>query len=319
MAERKESDGLTFKEMRFKMCRFLEEQGIINELRARLRYKFVEALKISTQNTRRSSQTLLHQVILWLVQDYLSSQGYDYTLSTLACESGVSQEPFSTQDVEQLLRLPPQPEPRQPSGGLLQRIVARMMRTPQTTSAQTSVAVHTARPEGPVQAELEQLRCSVAEAQQRLHELEEQLARSAPLAEKTSTPLRAARKQQPTHQAVHHVSMLTQLSSSDPVTSRLEGSSLSTSSSSRQQRSSGGRQGGSNVSSLSSLPLDRARRRLQQLALQTDFLDERLHAVNAGADDGSPPLPLWISISRETSFTARNRRTPSASDSFDAG
>ncbi|XP_077531648.1 uncharacterized protein LOC144144143 isoform X2 [Haemaphysalis longicornis] len=192
MAERKESDGLTFKEMRFKMCRFLEEQGIINELRARLRYKFVEALKISTQNTRRSSQTLLHQ-------DYLSSQGYDYTLSTLACESGVSQEPFSTQDVEQLLRLPSQPEPRQPSGGLLQRIVARMMRAPQTTSAQTSVAVDSARSEGPVQAELEQLRHSVAEAQQRLHELQEQLAaRSAPLAEKTSTPLRAARREHPT-------------------------------------------------------------------------------------------------------------------------
>ncbi|XP_077531664.1 uncharacterized protein LOC144144167 isoform X2 [Haemaphysalis longicornis] len=313
MAERKESDGLTFKEMRFKMCRFLEEQGIINELRARLRYKFVEALKISTQNTRRSSQTLLHQ-------DYLSSQGYDYTLSTLACESGVSQEPFSTQDVEQLLRLPSQPEPRQPSGGLLQRIVARMMRAPQTTSAQTSVAVDSARSEGPVQAELEQLRHSVAEAQQRLHELQEQLAaRSAPLAEKTSTPLRAARREHPTQKAVHHVSMLTQLSSSDPVTSRLEGSSLSTSSSSRQQRSSGGRQVSSSVSSLSSLPLDRARRRLQQLALQTDFLDERLHVVSAGADDGSPPLPLWISISRETSFTARNRKTPSASDSFDAG
>lgn len=124
------------------MCRFLEEQGIINELRARLRYKFVEALKISTQNTRRSSQTLLHQVILWLVQDYLSSQGYDYTLSTLACESGVSQEPFSTQDVEELLRLPPQQNQKgQPSGGVLQRIVARMMRAPQTSSAQTSAAV----------------------------------------------------------------------------------------------------------------------------------------------------------------------------------
>lgn len=310
------------------MCRFLEEQGIINELRARLRYKFVEALKISTQNTRRSSQTLLHQVILWLVQDYLSSQGYDYTLSTLACESGVSQEPFSTQDVEQLLRLPPQREQRQPKGGsLLQRIVARMMRPPQTTSSQTSAAVDSARSEdaGQVQAELEQLRHSVAESQQRLRELQEQLARNAPLAEKTSTPPRVARRQQATQQAVHHVSLLTQLSSSDPVTSRLEGSSLSTSSSSRQQRSGGGRQVGSSVSSLSSLPLDRARQRLQQLALQTDFLDERLRAVSAGADDGSPPpppppLPLWISISRETSFTApRNRRTPSASESFDVG
>lgn len=308
------------------MCRFLEEQGIINELRARLRYKFVEALKITTQKTRRSSQTLLHQVILWLVQDYLTSQGYDYTLSTLACESGISQEPFSAQDVEQLLRLPPQPqEQKQPSVGLLQRIVARMMRTPQTTSAQTSAAADSADSEGAdqVQAQLEQLRRSVAEAQQRLREVQEQLTRNAPCAEKTSTPRLATKQQHTRHQtqAVHHVSMLTQLSStgtSDPVTSRLEGSSLSTSSSSRQQRSGGGRHS-SSVSSMSSLPLDRARRRLQQLALQTDFLDERLRTVGAGAGDGSPPLPLWISISRETSFTARNRRTPAANDSLDAG
>ncbi|KAH6935546.1 hypothetical protein HPB50_006763 [Hyalomma asiaticum] len=133
MNAKKELDGLTFKEMRFKMCRFLEEQGVVNDLRARLRYKFVEALTITTQSTKRSSQTLLHQVILWLIQDYLSSQGYEYALCTLACESGVSQEPFSARDVEELLRLP-----HCDGQSVLQRIVKRMMSRPETASAQTS-------------------------------------------------------------------------------------------------------------------------------------------------------------------------------------
>ncbi|XP_037502430.2 uncharacterized protein LOC125756168 [Rhipicephalus sanguineus] len=135
MDARKELDGLTFKEMRFKMCRFLEEQGVVNDLRARLRYKFVEALTITTQSAQRSSRTLLHQVILWLIQDYLSSQGYEYALCTLACESGVNQEPFSVRDVEELLRLP-----HCDGHSVLQRIVTRMMSRPETASAQTSVA-----------------------------------------------------------------------------------------------------------------------------------------------------------------------------------
>ncbi|KAH8025428.1 hypothetical protein HPB51_007743 [Rhipicephalus microplus] len=62
MEARKQLDGLSFKEMRFKVCRFLEEQGVVNDLRARLRYKFVEALTITTRSAKRSSRTLLHQV-----------------------------------------------------------------------------------------------------------------------------------------------------------------------------------------------------------------------------------------------------------------
>lgn len=51
-----------------------------------------------------------------------------------------------------------------------------------------------------VQAQLEQLRRSVAEAQQRLREVQEQLTRNAPCAEKTSTPRLATKQQHTRHQ-----------------------------------------------------------------------------------------------------------------------
>ncbi|KAH7986898.1 hypothetical protein HPB52_024652 [Rhipicephalus sanguineus] len=244
MDARKELDGLTFKEMRFKMCRFLEEQGVVNDLRARLRYKFVEALTITTQSAQRSSRTLLHQVILWLIQDYLSSQGYEYALCTLACESGVNQEPFSVRDVEELLRLP-----HCDGHSVLQRIVTRMMSRPETASAQTSVAAMQGKT---VHAELEKLQQSVAEAEQRLLALQQQL--------------QSAQGEETHLQTVRHMSVLTELSSvgSNCI---LAGNTSSS------------------VSSVSSLPLDRARRRLRRLSLQTDYLDDRLRAMGSARDD----------------------------------
>ncbi|XP_037508296.1 uncharacterized protein LOC119384083 isoform X2 [Rhipicephalus sanguineus] len=260
MDARKELDGLTFKEMRFKMCRFLEEQGVVNDLRARLRYKFVEALTITTQSAQRSSRTLLHQVILWLIQDYLSSQGYEYALCTLACESGVNQEPFSVRDVEELLRLP-----HCDGHSVLQRIVTRMMSRPETASAQTSVAAMQVAEERQVHAELEKLQQSVAEAEQRLLALQQQL--------------QSAQGEETHLQTVRHMSVLTELSSvgSNCI---LAGN---TSSSSRHTQSQ--RTRNSSVSSVSSLPLDRARRRLRRLSLQTDYLDDRLRAMGSARDD----------------------------------
>lgn len=268
MEARKQLDGLSFKEMRFKVCRFLEEQGVVNDLRARLRYKFVEALTITTRSAKRSSRTLLHQVVMWLIQDYLSSQGYEYALCTLACESGMTQEPFSARDVKQLLRLP-----HLDSQPVLEGIVARMLSQPETASAQTSVPA-AADPRGgqdeslcaaaEVHAELKKLQQSVAEAEQRLLAVQQQLQS-------------AQGEQAVAHlQAVRHMSVLTELSSvgSNCI---LEGSTPPTSSSSRPTQSQ--RTRNSSVSSVFSLPLDRARRRLRQLSLQTDYLDDRLRAM----------------------------------------
>lgn len=304
MNTKKELDGLTFKEMRFKMCRFLEEQGVVNDLRARLRYKFVEALTITTQSTKRSSQTLLHQVILWLIQDHLSSQGYEYALCTLACESGVSQEPFSARDVEELLRLP-----HCDGQSVLQRIVKRMMSRPETASAQTSVACASAAQvseASQVQAELKKLHQSVAEAEQRLLVVQQQLKNAQALGEAAAPqPV-----QRPRHlQAIRRMSVLTELSStgSDRIP---EVSTLSTSSSSRQTQSH--RTRNSSVSSLSSLPLDRARRRLQRLSLQTDYLDDRLRALDSTGD--SPLLP---NVSQDVSLASCEKSSEACS--FDAG
>ncbi|KAL1478611.1 hypothetical protein MTO96_034951 [Rhipicephalus appendiculatus] len=298
MEAKKELDGLSFKEMRFKVCRFLEEQGVVNDLRARLRYKFVEALTITTQSTKRSSRTLLHQVVMWLIQDYLTSQGYEYALCTLACESGVNQEPFSARDVEQLLRLPcldGQP--------VLERIVARMLSRPETASAQPSVAAADARggqddtlcAAAEVRTELKKLQQSVAEAEQRLLAVQQQL--------------QSAQGEQavPRLQTVRHMSVLTELSSvgSNCI---LEGSAPSTSSSLRHTQSQGTRN--SSVSSVSSLPLDRARRHLRHLSLQTDYLDDRLRAMR---DD-----PLSSSVSNhDASLTSCEES--SEARSFDAG
>lgn len=318
MDAKKELDGLTFKEMRFKMCRFLEEQGVVNDLRARLRYKFVEALKITTQSAKCSSQTLLHQVILWLIQDYLSSQGYEYALCTLACESGVGREPFSARDVEELLRVPSLQQQRD-GPCVLQRIVSRMMSRPETTSAQTSVAVPAQVPEAnQVQAELEKLKCSVAEAEQRLLALQQQLQSAQPPSE-DAVPLKGQRPRPTcvagptTHlQAVRRMSVLTELSSmgSDPIP---EGSTLSTSSSSRQAQSRRANNS-SSVSSLSSLPLDRARRRLQRLARQTDYLDDRLRAMGSIGDSASTIL---LGMSGDVSVASCEKS--SEAHSFDAG
>ncbi|XP_065288102.1 uncharacterized protein [Dermacentor albipictus] len=303
MDAKKELDGLTFKEMRFKMCRFLEEQGIVNDLRARLRYKFVEALKITTQSAKCSSQTLLHQVVLWLIQDYLSSQGYEYALCTLACESGVGREPFSARDVEELLRVAPQRD----GPCLLQRIVSRMMsHRPEAASAQTSVAQV---PEASqVQAELERLKGSMAEAEQRLLAVQRQLQSAQPPSKDAVSLL----GQQPCHrQAMRQMSVLTELSSigSDTIP---ESSTLSSSGTSRQVLSR--RVNNSSGSSLSSLPLYRARRRLQQLALQTDYLDDRLRAMGSIGDSAST---LLRSVSGDVSMASCEKS--SAAHSFDAG
>ncbi|XP_065288103.1 uncharacterized protein [Dermacentor albipictus] len=296
MDAKKELDGLTFKEMRFKMCRFLEEQGIVNDLRARLRYKFVEALKITTQSAKCSSQTLLHQ-------DYLSSQGYEYALCTLACESGVGREPFSARDVEELLRVAPQRD----GPCLLQRIVSRMMsHRPEAASAQTSVAQV---PEASqVQAELERLKGSMAEAEQRLLAVQRQLQSAQPPSKDAVSLL----GQQPCHrQAMRQMSVLTELSSigSDTIP---ESSTLSSSGTSRQVLSR--RVNNSSGSSLSSLPLYRARRRLQQLALQTDYLDDRLRAMGSIGDSAST---LLRSVSGDVSMASCEKS--SAAHSFDAG
>lgn len=306
MDAKKELDGLTFKEMRFKMCRFLEEQGVVNDLRARLRYKFVEALTITTQSTKRSSHTLLHQVILWLIQDYLSSQGYEYALCTLACESGVSHEPFSARDVEDLLRLP-----HCDGQSVLQRIVKRMMIRPETASAQTSMACASSAAAqvseaSQVQAELKKLHQSVAEAEQKLLAVQQQLQNAQALGQDTAPqPV-----QRPRHlQAIRRMSVLTELSStgSDRIP---EVSTLSTSSSSRQTQSH--RTRNSSVSSLCSLPLDRARRRLQRLSLQTDYLDDRLRALDSTGD--SPLLP---NVSQDVSLASCEKSSEACS--FDAG
>ncbi|XP_037276155.2 uncharacterized protein LOC119169156 isoform X2 [Rhipicephalus microplus] len=206
-------------------------------------------------------------VVMWLIQDYLSSQGYEYALCTLACESGMTQEPFSARDVKQLLRLP-----HLDGQPVLEGIVARMLSQPETASAQTSVPA-AADPRGgqdeslcaaaEVHAELKKLQQSVAEAEQRLLAVQQQLQS-------------AQGEQAVAHlQAVRHMSVLTELSSvgSNCI---LEGSTPPTSSSRPTQSQ---RTRNSSVSSVFSLPLDRARRRLRQLSLQTDYLDDRLRAM----------------------------------------
>ncbi|XP_054930788.1 uncharacterized protein [Dermacentor andersoni] len=242
-------------------------------------------------------------VVLWLIQDYLSSQGYEYALCTLACESGVGREPFSARDVEELLRVPP----RRDGPCLLQRIVSRMMsHRPETASAQTSV---TQVPEASqVQAELERLKCSMAEAEQRLLAVQRQLQGAQPPSKDAVSLL----SQQPCHrQAMRHMSVLTELSSvgSDTIP---ESSTLSTSGTSRQVQSR--RVNNSSGSSLSSLPLDRARRRLQRLALQTDYLDDRLRAMGSTGDSAST---LLRSVSGDVSMASCEKS--SAAHSFDAG
>ncbi|XP_077516837.1 uncharacterized protein LOC144127797 isoform X2 [Amblyomma americanum] len=293
MAEEKHLDGLTFKEMRFKMCRFLEQQGIVNDLRTRLRCKFVESLKIHTQSAKRSSHTLLHQVVLWLVREYLSSRGYDYTLSTLACESGVGPEPLAARDVAELLHVPAATE----GGPLLEGIVA----------------THLADPHVPEEAsQLEQLRHSLAEAKRELRAIHEQLRASArrslqlhiawhellstakdyqrsmvvqarSMFDQSGNNQDGAEKRAVVRaaQAPHHLSVLTQLSDSIADLLHPETSTLSSSTSSKQPRS---------MSSLSVPPsLGATRRRLQQLALQTEYLQERLQAPSL-AEAGSPRL-----------------------------
>ncbi|XP_077516839.1 uncharacterized protein LOC144127797 isoform X4 [Amblyomma americanum] len=275
MAEEKHLDGLTFKEMRFKMCRFLEQQGIVNDLRTRLRCKFVESLKIHTQSAKRSSHTLLHQVVLWLVREYLSSRGYDYTLSTLACESGVGPEPLAARDVAELLHVPAATE----GGPLLEGIVA----------------THLADPHVPEEAsQLEQLRHSLAEAKRELRAIHEQLRASArrslqvvqarSMFDQSGNNQDGAEKRAVVRaaQAPHHLSVLTQLSDSIADLLHPETSTLSSSTSSSKQPRS--------MSSLSVPPsLGATRRRLQQLALQTEYLQERLQAPSL-AEAGSPRL-----------------------------
>lgn len=269
MTEEKQLDGLTFKEMRFKMCRFLEQQGIVNDLRALLRCKFVEALKISTQSTKRSSHTLLHQVVLWLIREYLTSRGYDYTLCTLACESGVVREPFTAQDMAKLLHVPPVTK-----GPLLEGIVATHL---------LAEDIHMRAPEEAT--ELEKLRHSLADAQRELRAIQEQLRAVQPPEEDTRAPRRCL-------QAPHHVSVLTQLSGStaDLLLLHPEASTLSNTSS-KQPRS---------MSSSSVIrPLEATRRRLQQLSLQTEYLEEKLRALSPA--ESPPPV---THISDQVSFAS---------------
>ncbi|CAN7998894.1 unnamed protein product [Ixodes hexagonus] len=290
MADKPDRTGLSFKEMKFKVCRFMEEQGIVNDVRARLRYKFVEALKISSQSSNKTSKTLLHQVVHWLIQEYLSSQNYNYTLCTLACESGIGQESFSVRDVETLLHVSRGEHSK--STPVLQHMVDQMMRPQVATSAQTSLTTDRTPPgsalgtgEDGTAAQLQQLKKVAEDAKQLLDSLHQQLNQAQ----------HGNRADQPRNrqQTVHHLSMLTAVSSLDADTSQQGPSTLTTSRQVHDLQQSNDKS--TSVSSARSPPLERARRRLEHLAVQTDFLDQRFQQLKC-----EPLEAIWVSVSRET-------------------
>lgn len=96
---------LSFKELKFRMSRFAEERGITNELRAHLRYRFSEALRLGPQSKRLPSGSLSKQIADRIIREYLLHEGYHYTLSTFAGESG-QREHTVQRDVLALLHLP---------------------------------------------------------------------------------------------------------------------------------------------------------------------------------------------------------------------
>ncbi|KAM7292553.1 hypothetical protein ISCGN_025691 [Ixodes scapularis] len=280
MADKPNPTELSFKEMKFKVCRFMEEQGIISDVRARLRYKFVEALKISSQSRTKTSKTLLHQVVHWLIQEYLSSQDYNYTLSTLACESGIGQESFSVRDVETLLHVS-RSECTRPVP-VLQHVVDQMMRAQVTASVQTSLTADRTG-ECSTAAQLQQLKKVAEDAKQLLDSFNQQL-NEAQHGGRANQP----RKNQ--QQSMHHLSVLTAVSSVDAESSKQGPSTLTTSSDLQQSNDKS-----TSISSARSPPLERARRRLEHLAVQTEFLDQRFQKMK-----WEPLEALWVSVSHST-------------------
>ncbi|CAN8003595.1 unnamed protein product [Ixodes pacificus] len=93
MADKPNPTELSFKEMKFKVCRFMEEQGIVSDIRARLRYKFVEALKISSQSRTKTSKTLLHQLS---VISGTTKLGYGPMTSLWCCNSTTSTATYAS-------------------------------------------------------------------------------------------------------------------------------------------------------------------------------------------------------------------------------
>ncbi|KAK8771916.1 hypothetical protein V5799_024840 [Amblyomma americanum] len=140
-------------------------------------------------------------------------------------------------------------------------------------------------------SQLEQLRHSLAEAKRELRAIHEQLRASArrslqarSMFDQSGNNQDGAEKRAVVRaaQAPHHLSVLTQLSDSIADLLHPETSTLSSSTSSSKQPRS--------MSSLSVPPsLGATRRRLQQLALQTEYLQERLQAPSL-AEAGSPRL-----------------------------
>lgn len=231
-----------------------------------------------------------------MIQDYLSSQNYDYTLCTLACESGLPHEAFSVQDVERLLHITHAVPKARPKSPILQYVVDQMMRDNRfaTASAQTSQVASTGAKQCSVDDQLLQLKKAVEDAKEQLECFHGQLNRR-----KSGTKLDWQERRR---QATHQMSVLTQVSSHGTNPSPQDPSARTSSELWRSNEK---------VSSASgeTPPLDRARCRLEHLAIQTDFLDQRFQQIKH-----DPLAALWVSMSCETIASGEEVASPSFAD-----